>query len=373
MADGRLRLRQYLALLSSTSIAVMGVMWVWSRRRAKKSGKAHEENSTSKKPPAELHMSFDPKEMQPWDATRFRFIRRLQDACRNHGQVNLMFDTVDSCLVAVKQMPNWWICQSHGEFLEEHSAETELPWQDIGCVRFLESVGYPFLCRLQSVARDDNHTYLVFAYATEGDLFSMAVKGPSPGSEREMHFKPLVRQLFQGLKELHEVSVVHRDISPENVVCSIDCASDKQEIKLIDFGMALPTRYTASLGQAVGKPSYIAPEMHHEGSYDAFLADAFSAGVVVYALLLQDYPWITTKPGGCKRFEYVEKHGLRAYMMKQKVRGTSFKIGECMSEPLKELLIGLLNFDPAQRLTLGECSYPHRRRSVWDGEWLKAG
>jgi len=188
-----------------------------------------------------------------------------------------------------------------------------------------------------------------------------------------MHFLPLVWQLFEGIKELHEVSIVHRDISPENVVCSIDCDSEKQEIKIIDFGMALPTRYNASLGQAVGKPSYIAPEVHREGDYDAFLADAFSVGVVVYALLLQDYPWITTKPGGCKRFQYVEQHGLCAYMEKQKIRGTRLKIGERMSEPLKRLLVGLLQFDPARRLTLGECSFPRHRRSVWDEEWVQAG
>ena len=96
-----------------------------------------------------------------------------------------------------------------------------------------------------------------------------------------------------------------------------------------------------------------APELHTDQEYDAYLTDAFSLGlsvwsrdiapfsgfccgpspfgpgVTLYAVLLkdihgrssvaakvlklQDYPWLSTRPGGCKCCEYVKKHGFRAW------------------------------------------------------------
>jgi len=264
------------------------------------------------------------------------------------------------------------MCASPAEFAERYPSETEFPWQDVGCIRFLESAGFPYICRVRCVARDDTNTYLVYEYATEGDLFTMATNGISPGQEREAHLLPVVRRLLDGVRQLHELGVAHRDLSPENVVCSRDQSSEQLEIKLIDFAMATTKRHVRGITDTVGKPAYTAPEYYaNDANCDTFLCDAFSVGVLVYAVLMQDYPWISTSPGACKRFQYVEKHGMHAYMAKQKLRGTQIKIGEIMSGPLKQLIVGLLNFDPSLRHTLGESTFPPGRKSVWDEAWLQ--
>jgi len=323
------------------------------------------------KAPSELHAGFDPSEVRPWDPQRFQKVRVLQDAARNHGQVHLMLDTHSDEPVAVKQIPNSWICSNHSEFLSKHPLETELPWQDLGCVRFLESAGYPFVCPLRGVFRNETHTFFVYAYASEGDLFSMAVTGLCPGQNREVFMLPVVQQLLEGARQLHERDIAHRDISPENIICFRNGDDEqKMQIKIIDFGMASALRFMRN--HAIGKPSYMAPEMHGSDDYDTFLADAFSVGVVIWALLVQDYPWLSTKPGMCKRFAYAQKHGLRAFMAKQKIRGHSDRIGDRLSESLKRLLIGLLEFNPAHRLTLGESTYGSRH-SVWDEAWPQSG
>merc|ERR1712190_661705 len=93
------------------------------------------------------------------------------------------------------------------------------------------------------------------------------------------------------------------------------------------------------------------------GVYDAFLADAFSVGVTLFAICLKDYPWVSTKPGGCKCFEYTKKYGLRAYAKKKKLYGTRVTISDYVSEDLISLLEGLLDIDPSKRLTLGESTF----------------
>jgi serine/threonine protein kinase len=284
-----------------------------------------------------------------------------------------MRDTQSDRLVAVKQMPNTWIRECHEDFVREHPTETEMPWQDIGCTRFLNSVNFRYGCSLHGVYRGDADTYVTTSFATEGDLFSVAQAGHNPGPEREAAFAPIVVQLLTGMRQLHDMHIVHRDISLENVLLTKEDGPATgtpggEQVRVIDYGMASTGRVFKRCVR--GKASYQAPEMHGDQEYDAFLSDTFSVGVILYASLLKDYPWLSTRPGGCKCFDYVKSHGFRMYCAKRKVRGSDMRVAECISEDLMALLEGLFALDPAQRLTLGEKEFPADRRSVWDEPWV---
>lgn len=324
------------------------------------------------KAPRALHQRYDANEVSQWPSSRFEVIRKLQDATRNRGQVVLMKNKDENRLVAVKIMPNRWVGTSHSDFVIEHPSETELPWQDVGCVRFLNNAKYPYACELLGVYRDEEHTYVVTTFATEGDLFSWCEGGVAPGRERELAVQPIARQIMEGVQQLHDFGIVHRDLSLENVLISAAEGADPSlQIKIIDFSMASTARIFRNCIR--GKASYQAPELHSDQEYDAYLTDAFSLGVTLYAVLLKDYPWLSTRPGGCKCFEYVRKHGFRAYLQKRKLRNSSQRVVEFMSEPLVCLLEGLLSFEPSERLTLGERKWGNSRRSIWDLTWLHQG
>jgi len=325
--------------------------------------------------PTNLYSAFDSREVLPWEGNRFKSVRHLSDATRNHGVVTLMQDQQDDRLVAVKSMPNTWICESHEEFLVEHPGETEMPWQDIGCTRFLSSVDFAYGCNLDGVYRGDTDTYVLSSFASGGDLFACAQSGIPPGPDRERALAPLVVQLLTGVKQLHEMRIVHRDISLENVLLSHDeskeggSSSELGSIRFVDYSMASTDRTFRDCVR--GKASYQAPEMHSDMEWDALLADTFSVGVILYAILLKDYPWLSTKPGGCQCFDYVRRHGFLSYCAKRKVRGSNVQVADCISEDLVQLLEGMFALDPASRLTLGEKQWGTERRSVWDEPWLQ--
>jgi len=324
--------------------------------------------------PEHLYQCFDHSEVGSWDKSRFKKMRALMDAPRNYGRVYLMTDTHTKDLVAVKKMPTKWVCSCHSEFVAAHPRETEQPWQDFGCARYLAAMGYSGLLHLRGVYRDKKFTYAVSDFATEGDLCSWWDPTTHiPCIEAEVALWPLAIRICRVVRDLHNLGIVHRDLSLENfLLCETGSApphspTDGLEVKVIDFAMASFERW--SKDRVAGKLCYLAPEVHTaKTECDGFLRDAFAVGVTLFAMLRREYPWESAQSGVCITFELFQRHGLRAIL-----RGRSNPNHGSISEPLLGLLDGLLNPNPSTRLTLGEQEFGSDRRSVWDEPWIQTG
>jgi serine/threonine protein kinase len=319
----------------------------------------------------QLHMAFNPDEVKEWNPKRFEILQKLQDAPRNFGEVYLMRDVYADELVAVKKMPTNWICYSHEEFLHYQPLEHEQPWRDIGCIRFLNDRMFKYACELKDVYRDGNCTYVVTSFCDGGDMFTWSLTLDPPGLDRELVVRPIARHLLDAVMQLHNLSIVHLDISLENILLtSCPAGSDAFVIRLIDFSQSSTMRLLQDTTR--GKPSYQAPEMHTGGVQDGFLTDVFALGVVLFSLVMSDYPWRSTKPDECKCYSYMRKAGFRGYVAKRWSRNNNkTKMVDCLSEPLNQLLEGMLAHNPCARLTLGESTWNgYGRASVWENVWL---
>mmetsp|Transcript_65398 Transcript_65398/g.156380 ORF Transcript_65398/g.156380 Transcript_65398/m.156380 type:complete len:424 (-) Transcript_65398:208-1479(-) len=330
----------------------------------------------SRPPPAAAAQlgDFPEAEVQPWQVGQFRKVKELQDATRNFGKVVLMKEAATGEQYAVKCLPNHWMQRNEAEFIAAHPGETEKPWRDLATLRYLERHSFPYLCALHGVFRDANFTFVAMTYASEGDLFSWCEKAVAPGPQREILAQRLVRQVAHAVQLLHNLGIVHGDVSLENTLVTKDGDSEELRVCLIDFGASSTKRFlSTAVDGFMGKVSYQAPEMHTGQLYDGFLADEFALGVLAFSTVMNDYPWLSTIPEGCKCFTYFQEHGFQAYMRKRKVRGGSQRFQEVTSPDLQTLLRGLLELDPAQRMSLGEDVFVHgssQRRSAWDLSWL---
>ena len=102
----------------------------------------------------------------------------------------------------------------------------------------------------------------------------------------------LSQKMLMGLDYIHNAKakdgrpmrLVHRDISPQNVLIGFDGS-----VKLIDFGLArtelLPGRTQGQL--AVGKYGYMSPEQARHGKIDG-RADIYSLGVMLFEVFTSD-------------------------------------------------------------------------------------
>src|SRR3954471_2593560 len=96
----------------------------------------------------------------------------------------------------------------------------------------------------------------------------------------------IVQQLAKGLDYAHRkadefgepLGIVHRDISPQNILLSWDGS-----VKIVDFGIARARDVHEEEGVVKGKFAYMSPEQARGEPVD-HRSDVFSAGIVLYEL-----------------------------------------------------------------------------------------
>lgn len=302
--------------------------------------------------------------LEQWNDQRFRPVTVLQEAPRNNGRVELCEDLETSQMVAVKAMPVSWTCESHEAFLIAHPEENELPWRDFEATCYLsQTAGLRCVCSFVGLFRRTTEAHgreicLVLSYCSGGDLFSWLERGlPVAGRAREIAARPLMRKVLVAIRDIHAHGIAHGDLSLENVLLDREETDPEAAVvRLIDFGACTGVR---ALGPR-GKPSYQAPEVHVDQEYSALAADAFSVGVMIFTLVVGNYPWKSTRPHACPCFRFAAERGLQAYLTRRKVKsggGTEggeriVTLAELLSTELVDLLMGLLAVDAQRRLDI---------------------
>ncbi|HEY0141883.1 MAG TPA: protein kinase [Thermoanaerobaculia bacterium] len=118
-------------------------------------------------------------------------------------------------------------------------------------------------------------------------------------------------QALHGLDHLHSMGLIHRDISPENIMLSQD-HHGKLLVKVIDFGIAKQLaegdggQGLTQTGMFLGKLKYASPEQAGFLKDNEHLdprSDLYSFGIVMYEMLAGRAPFMATNPHG-----YILKH-----------------------------------------------------------------
>jgi eukaryotic-like serine/threonine-protein kinase len=156
--------------------------------------------------------------------------------------------------------------------------------------RLAARVRHPNVVPVLDLVQGENELFMVMEYV-HGEALSRLVRATSERSDR---IPPAIATsiacgMLHGLHAAHEaksetdepLGIVHRDISPQNVIVGVDGVP-----RVLDFGVAKATgrSQTTREGQVKGKLAYMAPEQLR-GQAVSRQADLYAAAVVLWEVL----------------------------------------------------------------------------------------
>lgn len=156
--------------------------------------------------------------------------------------------------------------------------------------KFASQLNHPNICRVLDVGLTDGILFMVLEFIRGVDVAGLQQKAASSGSSIPV---PIVVRIIadaaRGLDHAHKltdengrlVGLVHRDVSPHNLLVGFD-----GKVKVIDFGLAKTVGLAghSDSGTLKGKFAYMSPEMVRDERID-LRVDVFALGIVMHELL----------------------------------------------------------------------------------------
>jgi len=151
--------------------------------------------------------------------------------------------------------------------------------------------------------------------------------------------RPLMRDIASGLKHCHDNHIAHRDLKLENILIFEREEDVEVRAVLADFGWAYASSPLEDRIRQTfcGSLNYMAPEFFEEQRcYDPYLADVWSLGVVLFAMV-----------SGYLPFESRNKSDLVL-----EIRRGNPRYPDSISAELKDLLQHTFAVNPSERSSL---------------------
>jgi len=154
-------------------------------------------------------------------------------------------------------------------------------------VRILASLKSNYIISYKEAFYDEkeNTLILVMEYADNGDLSKMIkrYKKNNKMIEEDEIWRIFI-QLIKGLKSLHDLNILHRDIKSANIFLFSNGSA-----KLGDLNVSKVTKNGLTYTQT-GTPYYASPEVWNDLPYD-YKSDIWSLGCVLYEMITLNLPF----------------------------------------------------------------------------------
>ena len=150
-------------------------------------------------------------------------------------------------------------------------------------------LSHPHIVPIHSVGEGQGLVYFVMGYV-EGE--SVAARIRRRGSLPVEEARRIMMETADALSAAHALSVIHRDIKPDNILLE----GTRGRVMVTDFGIAKALSSTSGatltgIGVAIGTPAFMSPEQAAgERDIDG-RSDLYSLGVVTYQMLTGALPF----------------------------------------------------------------------------------
>ncbi|HEY4179516.1 MAG TPA: serine/threonine-protein kinase [Kofleriaceae bacterium] len=221
------------------------------------------------------------------------------------------------------------------------AAVPELVGSFIDEARLAKYLRHPGIARVYEFGKLRGTYFIAFEFVPGPTLLQLSDRcAEYVGQMPVMVVLEILYQLCDALDHAHHLTnelglplgIVHRDVSPQNVI-----VSTTGQVKLIDFGLAKTKQSTvqSQAGIIKGKLNYVAPE-YLKGKLDS-RCDIWALGVLMYELLT-----------GKRLFDDPEQHEILRRVQSMPIPAPSASNPE-VSREVDELVLKALARDPEKR------------------------
>jgi len=176
------------------------------------------------------------------------------------------------------------------KILKNRTSDPEFVRMFLDEARVAATLDHPNIVQIYDVGHIDNEYYIAMEYLRGHNLIEIVRAGAKLGYSKPPleHVMSILSGVCAGLHYAHDkrdfqgrpMEIVHRDVTPQNIVISFDGA-----VKVVDFGIAkAATREVETLaGTLKGKIGYMSPEQCRGLAVDR-RSDIFAVGIILYEL-----------------------------------------------------------------------------------------
>src|SRR5215208_7079873 len=150
-------------------------------------------------------------------------------------------------------------------------------------------LSHPHIVPIHTVGEGDGLVYFVMGYV-DGESVAARIRrrGQLPVEEA----RRIMKETADALSAAHALSVIHRDIKPDNILLE----GTRGRVMVTDFGIAKALSSTSGatltgIGVAIGTPAFMSPEQAAGEREIDGRSDLYSLGIVTYQMLTGDLPF----------------------------------------------------------------------------------
>ncbi|MEW6335785.1 MAG: tetratricopeptide repeat protein [Acidobacteriota bacterium] len=162
--------------------------------------------------------------------------------------------------------------------------------------KIIDTLDHPNIVKVIDRGEHNRRLYIAMEYLEGMTVAELVAAAASRGRQLPIQeCLELVRQIADAAAAIHGKGIVHRDITPANVIVSGEGAGARA--KLLDFGIAKQETMSTltEVGEILGTINYMAPERLQLRDVTA-ASDVFSIGVLLYELLTLRKPFLAEEP-----------------------------------------------------------------------------
>ncbi|XP_029473165.1 testis-specific serine/threonine-protein kinase 6-like [Rhinatrema bivittatum] len=195
----------------------------------------------------------------------------------------------------------------------------------------LTRCSHPNIVQVYEIIESSNGLVFIVMEEAPSDLFELI---DSKDYLTEDEARRIFMQIVQAVTYCHAQGIAHRDLKCENILMT-----SENTPKLTDFGFATSIQGNSLSSTYCGSTAYAAPEILQGQPYDAFKADIWSLGVMLYLMVTGYMPF--------------DDSDLTKLLKLQK-QPLEFPPSQSLSSSCKDIISSMFSQNPQTRISINK-------------------